>query len=106
MKGEVRSSSSEGVRPRPRPVVPAISACGSGHLMRQKRPRLVRVLRVRYRRLLARLDRDSLWLRWIPSWGSSVLLHAVALVLMAVFFYTRSGRDGREGVIEGRFATQ
>lgn len=73
--------------------------------MPQKRSRLVRILRVRYRRALVRLDRDSPWLRTIPSWGSSVLLHAVALVLMAVVFYSRSREDDPRA-IEGVFSTQ
>ena len=73
--------------------------------MPKKRSRLVRILRVRYRRALAGLDRDSPWMRTIPSWGSSVLLHAVAIVLLAVVAYTRSGKDGPRA-IEGVFSTQ
>src|SRR5215203_27923 len=86
------------------PVAPIGLARGSGRLMPKKRSRLVRILRVRYRRALARLDRDSPWMRTIPSWGSSVLLHAVALVLLAVVAYTRSGKDGPPP-IEGVFST-
>ncbi len=73
--------------------------------MPHKRPRLIRILRVRYRRALVGLDRDSPWLRTIPSWGSSVLLHAVALVLMAIVLFSRSGRDEARA-IEGVFSTQ
>src|SRR5207253_2212142 len=61
--------------------------------MRQSdRPRFVRVLRVRLRRLQSRLDRLAPWLMlWIPSWGTSLLIHGVALLLLALYFYARAG---------------
>ncbi len=30
-------------------------------------------------------------LAWAPAWGTSLLLHAIAILLMALFFYVRSG---------------
>lgn len=48
----------------------------------------MRLARVRLRRLLSRLDRTApAWLSWLPSWGSSLLLHAVLLVVLATFYY-------------------
>ena len=53
--------------------------------MRHDRPRWMRVVRVRLHRLLARFDRDApVWLAWLPSWGMSLLIHGVALVLLAI----------------------
>jgi len=55
-------------------------------------PRLVRVLRVKFRRVLKRLDRLAPFLMlWIPSWGTSLLLHAVGLLLLALYLYARAG---------------
>src|SRR6476646_1552202 len=61
--------------------------------MRQSdRPRFVRVLRVRFRRLQSRLDRLApALLLWVPSWGTSLLIHGVALLLLALYFYARAG---------------
>ena len=61
--------------------------------MRHDRSRWMRAARVRWRRTLSRFDRAApFWLAWLPSWGTSVLLHAVALVVLATFFYA-SGRE-------------
>jgi hypothetical protein len=52
----------------------------------------MRVARVRLHRLLARWDRTApAWLTWLPSWGTSLLIHAAAFVVLATFFYA-SGR--------------
>ncbi len=64
----------------------------------------MRLARVRLRRLLSRLDRTApAWLTWLPSWGSSVLIHALLLVILATYFYAsnrpRSSRDDLEGSI-------
>ena len=58
-------------------------------------PRWRRIARVRLRRRLARLDRSApAWLLWLPSWGTSLLIHGVALVVLATFFYVSgSGRQ-------------
>ncbi len=56
--------------------------------MRHDRPRWFRVARVRARRFLARFDRTApLWLVWLPSWGVSLLVHGVALVILATVVY-------------------
>ncbi len=56
--------------------------------MPHARPRWFRVARVRLHRSLSRLDRSApLWLSWLPSWGTSLLIHAVALVILATFVY-------------------
>ncbi len=65
--------------------------------MRHDRPRWRRVARARLRRILSRIDRTApLWLIWLPSWGTSLLLHAVILVVLATFVYV-SGRKPKEG---------
>ena len=60
--------------------------------MRHDRPRWIRLARSRLRRRLARWDRSApAWLSWLPSWGTSLLLHGVALALLATFFYASGG---------------
>ena len=52
--------------------------------MRHDRPRWIRVVRYRVRLVLSRFDRTApLWLVWLPSWGTSLLVHGVALVILA-----------------------
>ena len=53
---------------------------------------------------MTRLDRSApAWLTWLPSWGSSVLLHGVLLVILATYYYVsvqpRGETDGLEGSI-------
>ncbi|WP_435016435.1 prenyltransferase/squalene oxidase repeat-containing protein [Tundrisphaera sp. TA3] len=56
------------------------------------RPRWRRIAGVRVRRLLHRLDREApAWVEDLPSWGTSLLIHAVALVVLATFAYVTSG---------------
>lgn len=56
---------------------------------RPTRSRLVRVLRVRRRRFVRRaVALLVLWHHWLPSWGTSVLVHAVALLLLALLYLT------------------
>ena len=75
--------------------------------MPQKRSRLVRILRVRWRRVLRRLEHVSpAVLAWIPSWGTSLLLHGLAILLLALYLYVRSGDGPREGSFRGTFANQ
>jgi hypothetical protein len=68
--------------------------------MPQKRSRLGRILRVRWRLLLRRLERISpALLAWVPSWGTSLLVHGLVLLLLALYVYVHSGR--REDTIAG-----
>ncbi len=61
--------------------------------MRHERPRWFRIARVRARRLISRADRSApLWLSWIPSWGTSLLVHAVALVILATVVFIGGSR--------------
>ncbi len=59
------------------------------------RPRWLRIARFRLRRLISRVDRSApAWLTWIPSWGTSLLVHAVVLVVLAtVVFIGGSARE-------------
>jgi hypothetical protein len=68
-------------------------------MMPQRRPRLWRIARVRYRRLLRRFDRETPdWMRWLTPWGTSLALHALLLLLLAVIVYAGSaGRADRDG---------
>src|SRR4051812_7592401 len=61
--------------------------------MPHDRPRWRRIARVRIRRILARLDRAApAWLSWLPSWGTSLLIHAVALVIFATLVFVGNSR--------------
>lgn len=74
--------------------------------MPHKRPRLLRILRIRFRRLVARLDRAApALLLWVPSWGTSLLIHGVAILLLALYLYARSG-GSREHEFQGAIASQ
>jgi hypothetical protein len=56
----------------------------------------MRVARVRARRFLSRFDRTApLWLVWLPSWGTSILVHGVILIILATVVYV-SNRPERE----------
>ena len=58
--------------------------------MRQKRSRTRRRLAVFQRRLMGWFDQWSRnWLEWVPSWGSSVLLHGTLLLLLALWIFAR-----------------
>ncbi len=76
--------------------------------MRHKPPRVWRIIRIRSRRFFARLDhRAALFLAWVPSWGTSLLLHAVLILLLGLYFYA-FGRDGSDpnAAIRAEFPTQ
>ena len=61
--------------------------------MPHDRPRWRRVARVRIRRLLSRLDRTApAWLTWLPSWGTSLLIHAAVLVVLATLVFVQGSR--------------
>ena len=75
--------------------------------MPHKRPRFARILQVRWRRLLHRMERVSpLLLAWVPSWGTSLLLHGLAVLLLALYFYVHMGSGPRAGTFRGTFANQ
>src|SRR5437868_2155352 len=74
--------------------------------MPQQRSRFGRILRVRWRRLLRRLERVApVLLDWVTSWEMSLLLHSLALLLLALYLYVRSGGP-REGTFHGTFSNQ
>ncbi|MGE3818175.1 MAG: prenyltransferase/squalene oxidase repeat-containing protein [Isosphaeraceae bacterium] len=74
--------------------------------MNRRRPRFQRVLRIQQRRWLRKLEeRVGETHRVIPSWGGSLLLHGLMLVVLAVYLF--AGTSAREGpAFDGRFATQ
>jgi Prenyltransferase and squalene oxidase repeat len=58
----------------------------------------MRVARVRARRFLSRFDRTApLWLVWLPSWGMSLLVHGLILVVLATMVYV-SNRPPEEKI--------
>ncbi|MFO0952246.1 MAG: prenyltransferase/squalene oxidase repeat-containing protein [Isosphaeraceae bacterium] len=65
-----------------------------------------RVARVRIRRSVRWLDgRVAVMLPLIPSWGTSLLIHGVVLLILALYLYVQAG--GKRGpAFEGRFADQ
>ncbi|WP_435010371.1 prenyltransferase/squalene oxidase repeat-containing protein [Tundrisphaera lichenicola] len=66
--------------------------------MPHARPRWRRLARVRWRRTLSRIDRTApAWLTWLPSWGTSLLIHAVVLVILATFVFVQ-GANEEDGV--------
>jgi len=68
-----------------------------------RRPRFLRVARVRLRRQAVWVDRRAAaLLPLIPSWGASLLLHTGLVLLLALYLYVRVGRD-RGGEIQARF---
>jgi len=75
--------------------------------MRRHRPRLLRIARVRQRRVSAWVDRHAGddWHRRVPSWGASLLIHALILLMLGLYLYVRAGRDPGDD-IRGRFASQ
>jgi len=75
--------------------------------MPHKRSRVARNLRVRWRRFLRRLEQDGpALMALVPSWGTSLLLHGLALLLLALYIYAHSGAGAREGTFGGTFAGQ
>jgi len=71
-----------------------------------RRSRPVRKLRVGFRRGLRKLDRLApLLLLWIPSWGTSLLLHAVALLTLSLYFYAHAGKP-ENGEIQAAIPSQ
>ncbi len=70
---------------------------------RPTRSRSARVFRVRRRRLVRRaIALLVLWHHWLPSWGTSVLVHAVALLILALLYLGSStSSDRRPATIDG-----
>jgi hypothetical protein len=57
------------------------------------------------RRFIAWFDRVSRnWLELVPSWGSSVLLHATLILLLALWLFARGGTKPKE--MQAQFASQ
>ncbi len=64
--------------------------------LRRDQARWKRVLRVRLHRGVARVERRvPSWVGWLPSWGTSLLLHAVALVILATAFFVSGASSPR-----------
>jgi hypothetical protein len=76
--------------------------------MRHKRSRLWRITRIRIRRLVSRLERRTpAWALAIAPWGTSLALHALALLLLGLYFYMYVGRGTDRGPeIDTAFAQQ
>jgi hypothetical protein len=75
--------------------------------MPRTRPRIVRVARVRLRRLLRRWDRETPeWMRWLTPWGTSLALHALALLLLAAIVYGSAIQADRGRAIEVALPSQ
>ena len=65
-------------------------------MSRASQPRWSRVAAVRLRRTLHRLDRRAPgWLEELPSWGTSLLIHAVVLLILATMFIVSNARTDR-----------
>ncbi len=74
--------------------------------MPNKRPRLLRIVRVRQRRIGVWIDRNAaVLLAWVPSWGTSLAVHGLIILMLALYLYANAGRD-RSGDIHGVFSTQ
>ena len=74
--------------------------------MPNKRPRLLRIARVRLRRIVTWVDRNAAaLLAWVPSWGTSLLVHGIVILMLALYLYANSGRDTSND-IHGVFSTQ
>ena len=64
---------------------------------RRDQARWRRAIRVRVRRTLARFDRRApAWIGGLPAWGTSLLLHGVALVILATCFFIAEARPDRD----------
>src|SRR4051794_3845377 len=60
----------------------------------RSRPRFWRVVRVRYRLLVRRLNRETPdWMRWLTPWGTSLATHALLLLILGIWAVATSS-DG------------
>ncbi len=68
--------------------------------------RYYRLLRVRTRQFLHRIDRKlPWWLAWLPSWGTSLLLHGVLILVLATVYLATDREVARteiEGAVQGQ----
>ncbi|MDB5351142.1 MAG: hypothetical protein JWN86_2389 [Planctomycetota bacterium] len=65
--------------------------------MARSSPRLLRIARVRFRRTARKLDFETPeWMRWLTPWGTSLALHALMLLLLAVLVNVM-GHDESKG---------
>ena len=63
--------------------------------MPRSRPRFLRIARYRVRRFLRKVDRETPeWARWLTPWGTSLALHALGLLLLAIVVSALGGEDG------------
>ncbi len=61
--------------------------------MRHQRPRFQRVLRVRYRRLVRRIEQMApILATLVTPWGMSLAVHGLMLLLFALYVYSFGGR--------------
>lgn len=61
--------------------------------MSHNKPRALRILRVRLRRLCARVDRRAAALLvWVPSYGTSLMIHGLIILLLGLYVYAHSGK--------------
>jgi hypothetical protein len=68
---------------------------------RQTRSRLARKLRVRRRRAArGAVALLVAWHHWLPSWGTSVLVHAVLLLVLAVLYLGSGARRSTDGTFD------
>lgn len=68
--------------------------------------RYYRLLRIKTRRFLHRIDRKlPWWLAWLPSWGTSLLLHGVLVLVLATVYLASERENARTefvGEVQGQ----
>ncbi len=75
--------------------------------MSRKSPRLLRILRVRYRKTLARLDHHTPeWMRWITPYGTSIVAHGAVLIILGVFVFINTEKRPDDLALDANFPQQ
>jgi hypothetical protein len=75
--------------------------------MPRKSGRLWRVIRIRYRRGLRRLEQHTPeWMRWLTPWGTSLTLHAVGLLILGLLYFAAERFPDHTGDIDAVFGDQ